>query len=145
MSVIEGQKILPLHGDAAEPRRRLRADPPRRAVPEGVPLPGTGWYGGLKAALDFAAALAVLVVTAPVILAAVLLVKLTSRGPALYAQVRMGRNGRPFRIYKIRSMYHDCERLTGPQWCRAGDPRVTPVGRLLRLTHVDELPQLWNV
>jgi lipopolysaccharide/colanic/teichoic acid biosynthesis glycosyltransferase len=72
-------------------------------------------------------------------------VKLTSRGPAIYAQVRLGRDRHPFPIFKIRSMYHDCERLTGPAWSTGNDPRVTPVGRFLRVTHLDELPQLWNV
>src|SRR5262249_20718427 len=66
-------------------------------------------------------------------------------GPAIYSQVRLGRGGRPFLIYKLRTMYHKCEAETGPQWCAKGDPRVTPVGRFLRTTHIDELPQLWNV
>jgi lipopolysaccharide/colanic/teichoic acid biosynthesis glycosyltransferase len=86
-----------------------------------------------------------LVLAAPFVLIALVLVRLTSRGPAFYSQVRLGLNGRPFRIYKIRTMWHECERATGPRWSVPGDPRVTPVGRLLRATHVDELPQLWNV
>lgn len=98
-----------------------------------------------KAAMDYALATVLLALAAPVMLAAMALVKLTSRGPAIYTQERLGRGGRPFTIYKIRTMAHDCERLTGPTWCVPGDPRVTPVGRVLRLTHLDELPQLWNV
>jgi lipopolysaccharide/colanic/teichoic acid biosynthesis glycosyltransferase len=73
------------------------------------------------------------------------LVKLTSRGPALYSQVRLGKNGRPFRIYKIRTMAHNCEDRSGARWSTPGDPRVTAVGRVLRATHLDELPQLWNI
>ncbi|MEO6808161.1 MAG: sugar transferase, partial [Isosphaeraceae bacterium] len=69
----------------------------------------------------------------------------TSRGPAIYRQKRLGRDGQPFMIYKIRSMTHDCERHTGPRWATANDSRVTPVGVILRRTHLDELPQLWNV
>jgi lipopolysaccharide/colanic/teichoic acid biosynthesis glycosyltransferase len=85
------------------------------------------------------------VVALPVMLVAMALVRATSRGSALYSQVRSGRYGRPFRIYKIRTMFHDCERKTGPRWSTPKDPRVTRVGRFLRATHVDELPQLWNV
>jgi lipopolysaccharide/colanic/teichoic acid biosynthesis glycosyltransferase len=81
----------------------------------------------------------------PVILIAGLLVKLTSRGPMIYSQTRLGKHGRPFTIYKIRTMAHNCERLTGPQWAVPKDPRITPLGRFLRASHIDELPQLWNV
>jgi lipopolysaccharide/colanic/teichoic acid biosynthesis glycosyltransferase len=91
------------------------------------------------------ATLVLLLVTAPLVVLAALLVKLTSRGPAFYSQVRLGRGGQPYALYKIRSMYHDCERQSGPCWSTGRDPRVTPVGRVLRFTHVDELPQLWNV
>jgi lipopolysaccharide/colanic/teichoic acid biosynthesis glycosyltransferase len=96
-------------------------------------------------AADWVLAVTLLILTAPVILLSVLLVKLTSRGPAFYWQTRLGLNGRPYLLRKIRTMYHDCERLTGPRWAMPGDSRITPIGRVLRLTHVDELPQLWNV
>jgi lipopolysaccharide/colanic/teichoic acid biosynthesis glycosyltransferase len=86
-----------------------------------------------------------LVVALPVVGLALLAVKLTSRGPGLYAQTRLGRFGRPFRIYKVRSMTHECEMRSGIQWSKKGDPRVTAVGRILRKTHVDELPQLFNI
>jgi lipopolysaccharide/colanic/teichoic acid biosynthesis glycosyltransferase len=74
-----------------------------------------------------------------------LAVKLSSRGPAIYSQARVGRRGAPFVIYKLRTMAHDCERATGPRWATAGDARITPLGRVLRRTHLDELPQLWNI
>ena len=99
----------------------------------------------LKDAFDLAAASVLLILTLPVLIALGLLVKLTSRGATLFSQVRVGRDGRLFHMYKLRSMYHDCERDTGPVWAAASDPRVTPVGRLLRRTHLDELPQLLNV
>jgi lipopolysaccharide/colanic/teichoic acid biosynthesis glycosyltransferase len=86
-----------------------------------------------------------LTITSPLVLFGALLVKLTSRGPAFYAQMRVGRYGRPFPILKLRTMTHDCEATTGPIWSTAGDPRVTPLGRFLRSSHIDELPQLWNV
>jgi lipopolysaccharide/colanic/teichoic acid biosynthesis glycosyltransferase len=86
-----------------------------------------------------------LVLAAPVILVAGLLVALTSRGPVFYTQTRLGRNGRPFRVIKLRTMTHNCEKVSGVCWALPGDPRVTTVGRVLRRTHLDELPQLWNV
>jgi lipopolysaccharide/colanic/teichoic acid biosynthesis glycosyltransferase len=86
-----------------------------------------------------------MVLTAPVVFLAWVLVRLTSRGPGFYSQTRLGLDGRHFRIYKLRSMRHDCERDTGPRWSTRGDSRVTPLGRLLRSTHIDELPQLLNI
>jgi Undecaprenyl-phosphate glucose phosphotransferase len=74
-----------------------------------------------------------------------LLVRLTSRGPVFYRQVRMGLDGKSFSIVKFRSMYDDAERETGPVWTVPNDPRVTPFGRILRRSNLDELPQLWNV
>jgi lipopolysaccharide/colanic/teichoic acid biosynthesis glycosyltransferase len=102
-------------------------------------------YLAIKAALDFTAALVLLALAAPVVLLAAVLVRATSRGPAFYTQRRVGRNGRQFTIYKIRTMIHNCESLTGPRWAVPGDPRITWLGRALRVTHVDELPQLLNV
>jgi lipopolysaccharide/colanic/teichoic acid biosynthesis glycosyltransferase len=108
-------------------------------------LPAAGLADRAWAAGDFALAAAVAVVTSPLMILCVLLVRLTSRGPAIYTQKRVGKNGRVFTLYKIRTMYHDCERQSGPTWCKPGDPRITPVGRVLRKLHLDELPQLWNV
>jgi exopolysaccharide biosynthesis polyprenyl glycosylphosphotransferase len=73
-------------------------------------------------------------------------IKLTSPGPPLFHQRRVGQRGRIFTVHKFRSMRHDAEAETGPIWAKKdGDPRVTPLGRFLRRTRVDELPQLWNV
>jgi lipopolysaccharide/colanic/teichoic acid biosynthesis glycosyltransferase len=104
-----------------------------------------GWYGRIKIGIDFALASTILAASAPTLLVIAALVKLTSRGPVFYKQTRLGRNGRLYYIYKIRSMVRDSERLTGPCWSTPRDPRVTPIGRFLRSTHLDELPQLWNV
>src|SRR5262245_34771842 len=110
------------------------------------PGPGdAGWYGPVKVATDTVLALLLFVAALPVMLVVGLVVKLTSAGPALYRQTRTGRDGRPYTMFKFRSMAHNCERKTGPQWATANDPRVTPVGAFLRRTHLDELPQLWNV
>jgi lipopolysaccharide/colanic/teichoic acid biosynthesis glycosyltransferase len=102
-------------------------------------------YLAIRSVLEFVGATLLLVITSPLILLAVVLVKLTSRGPGIYSQVRLGRLGKPYRIYKIRTMAHECEKHSGARWSTSHDPRVTPIGRLLRRTHLDELPQLWNV
>lgn len=99
----------------------------------------------IKVAGEVVFALTLLVIMSPLLLLAMLLVKLTSCGPVLYSQTRVGRNGRPFAIYKIRTMRHRCEDTSGACWSQPGDARITPVGRWLRRTHLDELPQLWNV
>jgi lipopolysaccharide/colanic/teichoic acid biosynthesis glycosyltransferase len=136
--------LQPAEAGAAEPAvarpRRERAAPPRAAV-----RPKHTWYLPGKAGLDFAAALALGLMALPVIAFSALVVKLTSRGPAFYTQTRIGRGGRRFTIYKIRTMVHNCESLTGPRWSIPGDPRVTAFGWFLRKTHLDELPQLLNV
>lgn len=103
------------------------------------------WYEFNKQIIDFLFAFVLFIIAAPVIAAAGLLVKLTSRGPMFYWQTRIGRFGRPYTIFKLRSMRHECESLTGPQWSVPGDSRITFIGRILRKTHIDELPQLWNV
>jgi len=84
----------------------------------------------------------ILIVTSPLILLACLAVKLTSRGPIIFTQEREGRYGVPFTIYKIRTMHNV---KVDPQWSLPGDPRITFVGKILRITHLDELPQLLNV
>ena len=94
--------------------------------------------------IEFVLALLILVVSMPIILIALVLVRVTSRGPVIYVQKRLGRGGRVFTIYKIRTMYRDSE-PKGARWSVPGDPRITPVGRLLRWSHVDELPQLINI
>ena len=102
-------------------------------------------FHAVKDVFDLLAASVLLVLTLPILAILAVLVKFTSRGPVLFRQVRVGEDGRLFDMYKLRSMYHDCERETGPVWAAAADPRITPIGRLLRRTHLDELPQLLNV
>jgi lipopolysaccharide/colanic/teichoic acid biosynthesis glycosyltransferase len=108
-------------------------------------LAGSRPYDLLKRPLDLTLGLLLFILAAPVIAVGWLAVRLTSRGPGVYSQTRSGRFGRPFRIYKLRSMYHNCERASGVRWSTKGDSRVTPVGRVIRKLHIDELPQLWNV
>ena len=102
-------------------------------------------YDRVKAMLDLGVASVLLVLASPIILLCLLAVRLGSKGSPLYSQKRLGSCGRIITIYKIRTMYEDCERHFGPMWSGPGDPRVTPLGRILRATHLDELPQLLNV
>jgi exopolysaccharide biosynthesis polyprenyl glycosylphosphotransferase len=90
------------------------------------------------------AALALLI-TWPLMLLAALAVKLDSEGPALLRQVRLGKGGKPFFFLKFRSMYQDADKLSGPVRAKENDPRITRVGRWIRLTRIDELPQFINV
>jgi lipopolysaccharide/colanic/teichoic acid biosynthesis glycosyltransferase len=108
-------------------------------------------------------ALIAIIITLPVMFLIAVLVRLTSRGPVLYTQVRVGVDrrmpiagslnhrrerdlgGRPFTIYKFRTMWVDAEHASGAVWAQQSDPRVTPLGRLLRQYRLDELPQLFNV
>ncbi|MEO6712176.1 MAG: sugar transferase, partial [Mycobacteriales bacterium] len=98
-----------------------------------------------KRVMDVIAASLGLVVAAPVMLLVTAAVRLSSAGPAVYRQERVGQHNRPFTVYKFRSMRQDAEDGTGAVWARRNDSRVTPVGRILRRTRLDELPQLWNV
>jgi lipopolysaccharide/colanic/teichoic acid biosynthesis glycosyltransferase len=107
--------------------------------------PERAWYLPLKRAADIVLSLVLLVVTAPLMLIAGLAVVITSRGPAVYRQVRLGIGGKPFTVLKLRTMVKDAEAKSGPIWSTGTDSRVTPIGNLLRRTHIDEFPQLWNV
>jgi exopolysaccharide biosynthesis polyprenyl glycosylphosphotransferase len=103
------------------------------------------FYDPLKRAWEFVAALVIGIVLLPFEILIALIIIISSPGPVIYKQARVGKNGREFMLYKFRSMRNDAERH-GAQWSSGkGDPRVTPFGRLLRTSHLDELPQLWNV
>jgi lipopolysaccharide/colanic/teichoic acid biosynthesis glycosyltransferase len=130
--------------DAAPAAPRVRRERQTSGRVPAVRPPAT-WYPAVKTAADFVLALGLTVVALPVMALLATAVKLSSRGPAFYTQTRVGCGGRPFTIYKLRTMIDNCESLTGPRWCVPGDPRVTRLGWLLRVTHLDELPQLINV
>ena len=102
------------------------------------------WTRLVKRTLDLTMALAMIVTGAPFILLTALAVWLEDGSPVIYSQERVGEHGRPFRVHKFRSMRKDAESGT-PIWARADDDRVTRVGRIIRKTRLDELPQLWNV
>jgi exopolysaccharide biosynthesis polyprenyl glycosylphosphotransferase len=106
----------------------------------------TAFSFGVKRLTDVILASIGLLLTGPVMLIVAPLVRLTSPGPALYSQSRVGKDGVLFTIYKFRSMCVDAEVGTGAVWAKVGgDPRVTPFGKFLRRSRLDELPQLWNV
>ncbi|HRK08361.1 MAG TPA: sugar transferase [Pseudobdellovibrionaceae bacterium] len=98
----------------------------------------------LKRLMDLALASLLLVIAVPIMLIVMLLIKLESRGGAVYTQQRVGEGGRVFTIYKLRSMRSDSE-ARGAQWAKSHDARVTRIGRFIRATRIDELPQLFNV
>jgi lipopolysaccharide/colanic/teichoic acid biosynthesis glycosyltransferase len=102
-------------------------------------------YLATKRVVDVVLGTVLLVALAPVIAVTGLLIVLTSWGPVFYSQTRLGQFGRPFVIWKLRTMRHRCEDRSGARWSTRGDTRVTFVGRILRKLHIDEFPQLWNV
>ena len=100
----------------------------------------------VKRAMDVFIAAVGLVVGTPLMALIACVIRLSSPGPVMYHQRRVGQHGRVFIVHKFRSMRHDAEAATGPVWASiGGDPRTTPVGRFLRRCRLDELPQLWNV
>jgi exopolysaccharide biosynthesis polyprenyl glycosylphosphotransferase len=108
-------------------------------------VPLQGWGSLVKRVVDLALSLVGLLLLAPLFPLVALAIWLEDRGPIFYRQERMGLDGRPFWIWKFRSMRVDAEASTGPVWAVAGDSRRTRFGGLLRQWSVDELPQLWNV
>jgi exopolysaccharide biosynthesis polyprenyl glycosylphosphotransferase len=117
----------------------------------GMPLVSTNafshgaWQSNLKRAFDLIFSAFSLVILSPIMAVVALAVWATSRGPVLYRQVRVGRGGKHFKVIKFRTMVQDAEKEGAPVLATQNDPRVTPIGRFLRRTALDELPQFWNV
>ncbi len=99
----------------------------------------------LKRFLDIVIGVVALLVLWPIILLAALLIKLESPGPVFFKQERIGRNGKVFKIIKLRSMCVNAEHMGSGVYSEKGDPRVTKVGKIIRATSIDELPQIWNL
>ncbi|MCJ7552666.1 MAG: sugar transferase, partial [Ignavibacteriaceae bacterium] len=99
----------------------------------------------LKRLSDIFVSIFFLASNSPVILISAILIKLDSKGPVFFKQERSGLNGRLFKIVKFRSMYVDAEKHTGPIWSQKDDPRITKVGKIIRILRIDELPQMYNV
>lgn len=98
-----------------------------------------------KRASDLLLSIFGLAITSPIIGFAAAMIKLSSKGPIIYRQNRVGKNGEIFRIYKLRTMRIDAEKYTGAVWAKENDSRITTVGKILRKAHIDEIPQLFNV
>lgn len=130
-----------IYGDMGLPEYMVQ-DKETVFIPDGM----TVFERGVKRLLDMVFSGASLVLFSPLFLLCYVLIRLDDGGPAIYRQVRIGRFGKPFRIYKFRSMRTDAEK-SGPMLSPTGgsDPRLTRTGRFLRSHHLDELPQLWNV
>jgi len=117
--------------------------------------PAISWELVAKRIIDILGGFILLILTSPIMLAVALLIRLTSPGPVIFSQNRSGLHGRPFRMYKFRSMVTNAEQaraeledrneMSGPVFKVKNDPRVTWLGSWLRRTSLDELPQLWNV
>jgi exopolysaccharide biosynthesis polyprenyl glycosylphosphotransferase len=103
------------------------------------------WEAQIKRLMDIVVSICVLTIGAPIWLLTIIAIKLTSLGPAVYSQIRVGQNGKNYTMYKFRSMYQDAEKRSGPQWATENDPRITPMGRFVRKTRLDEIPQFVNV
>ncbi|MBP9853833.1 MAG: exopolysaccharide biosynthesis polyprenyl glycosylphosphotransferase [Candidatus Omnitrophica bacterium] len=102
-------------------------------------------YSLTKRIFDITASLLGAAILSPLLILTAVLVKLTSKGPIIYSQTRVGKDGQNFQIYKFRTMNVDAEKNTGPVWAAKNDNRLTPIGKFLRHAHIDELPQLFNV
>lgn len=138
------------------PETLSKASRARAPEPSTIALFGSGLLGMImsfvrktyelaKRIADAVISILGLIILFPLLLVTALLVKLTSRGPIMYSQTRVGRNGEHFEIYKFRTMKVDAEKETGPVWAAEKDSRLTPIGDILRKLHVDEIPQFINV
>ena len=102
-------------------------------------------YSVIKRIIDITFSIIGIILSCPLLLVAAILIKLTSKGPILFTQVRVGKDGKNFEIYKLRTMRIDAEKETGPVWAAKNDSRLIPVGKFLRKSRIDEIPQFINV
>ncbi len=110
-------------------------------MPELMPV----WEQKIKRAIDLIVSTLILIITSPVLIFVSIAIKLESKGPVFYKQIRVGKDGKEFKVYKFRSMYEDAEKHSGPVWSQKNDPRITKVGRFIRTVRLDEVPQFINV
>jgi len=135
----------PLQGDVIEFDRYAR-EPLSHFNASTFVAADTSWMAEfLIRLLDIVGSVFILTCAFPFMLVAAVFVKLTSVGPVFYKQERVGKDGKTFWLYKFRTMINDAEKHVGPVWAAKDDDRVTPVGRVLRRTRLDELPQLYNI
>ncbi len=112
---------------------------------DGIRISGRGGFDLFKRIADIALSLALLIVALPLVLACIVIIKVSSRGPAIIRQTRLGKDGRLFGMFKLRTMRVDAEVESGPVLAAKDDDRILPLCRWMRKSHVDELPQLINV
>ena len=98
-----------------------------------------------KEVVDIILGFVLLSLSLPILAVCAILIKLSSKGPVFFRQTRVGKDGKHFRMYKLRTMYSDAESRSGAVWCGDKDPRIVPTCRWMRRSHLDELPQLFNV
>jgi exopolysaccharide biosynthesis polyprenyl glycosylphosphotransferase len=103
------------------------------------------WEKKLKRLMDIIVSLLILLLSVPITILTSIAIKIDSKGPIFFKQERLGQNGKPFKVFKFRSMINDAEKLTGPVWSQKNDPRVTRMGRFVRRARIDEIPQMFNV
>lgn len=103
------------------------------------------FYEIYKRVLDIVSSLLGLIIGLPIMIIVAILIKIDDKGPIFYTQERLGKNEKKFLVYKIRSMRVDAEKYGGAQWAQKDDPRVTKIGKFIRKTRIDEIPQLFNI
>ena len=148
LSQLETVKVAVGASDDHRPVLRVDLSPVRMDAGEGAAVGATSLRPGylvVKFVGEWAIAALLFVATLPLMMVLAAVVKLATPGPAFYAQTRLGRHGRHYRILKLRTMVHNAEAGSGAVWAAQNDCRITPVGKFLRVTHLDELPQLINV
>lgn len=132
-------------GVAVEEKERLEEKAPVLTVDaDAVEIGGGKWYCFFKRLSDVVLSIAGMICLLIPMIVIAILIKVDSKGPAIYSQERLGKDGKPFMIYKFRSMILDAE-ANGPRWADVDDQRCTKLGRILRKTRLDELPQLYNI
>jgi lipopolysaccharide/colanic/teichoic acid biosynthesis glycosyltransferase len=150
MGTLYVDSITPVFNDSStavleqQDKRRLDDFEPLEFRPL-VTIDSSAFSESLIRGFDIVGSVVLLLLTAPLMLFTAVLVKCSSAGPVLYNQFRVGRNGKIFTLYKFRTMVDGAENDTGPVWAAKDDRRVTAIGKILRCTRLDELPQLFNV
>ena len=103
------------------------------------------WEMKVKRIIDYTFAILIFLISLPITIIISIAIKMESKGPIFYKQERSGLNGKPFKVYKFRSMVQDAEKGTGPMWSTKGDSRITKVGKFIRKVRIDEIPQVINI
>ena len=150
------QEIYPLNDNQKNVLENPDSPRSRAPEPSTLALLGSGFLGMIisfvrrtyyiaKRVFDVLVSAAAIIILSPLFLLATLLIKTTSKGPIIFTQIRVGKDGQLFKIFKFRTMKVDAEKETGPVWAAQDDPRLIPVGKFLRKSHMDEIPQFFNV